>query len=81
MNHLKHLKNISLHGFLKQKPWSVETQLENILLDEDSPAKGAPTAFGTVARRWVPGYRVPSSVRVCYGSDFTTQGPLLWIDS
>ena len=79
---LKHLKNISLHGFLKQKPWSVETQLETILLDEDSPAKWAPTGCGTVARRWVLGYRVLSSVRVCHrGSDFTTQGPLPWIDS
>ena len=58
---MKHLKNISLTGFLKQKPWSVETQLETILLDEESPAKGAPTGYGTVARRWVPGlgFRVP----------------------
>ena len=39
LNRLKHLKNISLQGFLKQKPWAVNTQLENILLDEDSPAK------------------------------------------
>ena len=38
LNRLKLLKNISLHGFLKQKPWSVKTQLETILLDEDSPA-------------------------------------------
>ena len=38
LNSLKLLKNISLHGFLKQKPWSVKTQLETILLDEDSPA-------------------------------------------
>ena len=36
---MKHLKNLSLHGFLKQKLWPVDTQLENILLDEDSPAK------------------------------------------
>ena len=39
LNRLKHLKNLSLQGFLKQKPWPVETQLENMLLDEDSPAK------------------------------------------
>ena len=39
LNRLKHLKNLSLQGFLKQKPWPVETQLENILLDEDSTSK------------------------------------------
>ena len=38
LNHLKHLKILSLQGFLRQNPWSVETPLENILLDEDSPA-------------------------------------------
>ena len=61
LNCLKHLKNISLHGFLEQKPWSVETQLETIILDEDFPAKGALTGCGTVARKWVPGlgFRVP----------------------
>ena len=36
---LKLLNNLSLQGFMKQNPWLVETQLENILLDEDSPAK------------------------------------------
>ena len=36
---MKLLKNLSLQGFLKQNPWSVETQLETIFLDEDSPAK------------------------------------------
>ena len=35
--HLKHLKNLSLQGFLEQNIWSVKTQLENILLNEDSP--------------------------------------------
>ena len=39
LNHLKLLKNLSLQGFLQQNPWSVETQLENILLDEDSTSK------------------------------------------
>ena len=39
LNHLKLLKNLSLQGFLKVNPWSVETELENILLNEDSPAK------------------------------------------
>ena len=39
LNGLKLLNNLSLQGFLKQNPWSVETQLENILLDQDSPAK------------------------------------------
>ena len=39
LSHLKHLKNLSLKGFLKQNPWSVKTQLENILLNEDSPVK------------------------------------------
>ena len=39
LNCLKHLKNLSLQGFLKQNPWSVETQMETILLDEVSPAK------------------------------------------
>ena len=39
LNRLKHLKNIFLHDFLKQKPWSVKTQRETIILDEDSPAK------------------------------------------
>ena len=29
-------ENLSLQGFLKQNPWSVKTQLENILLNEDS---------------------------------------------
>ena len=80
LNSLKYLKNLSLQGFLKQKPWPVKTQLENILLDEDSPAKWAPTGCGTVARRWVPGYRVPSSFRVCHrGSDFTNRGPHPWL--
>ena len=37
--HLKHLKNLSLQCFLEQNPWSVKTQLENILLNEDSPVK------------------------------------------
>ena len=32
-------ENLSLHGFLKQNPWSVKTKLENILLNEDSPVK------------------------------------------
>ena len=36
---LKLLNNLSLQGFMKQNPWLVETQLENILLDEDSLAK------------------------------------------
>ena len=82
LNRLKLLKNHSLQGILKQNPWSVETQLETILLDEDSPAKWAPTGCGTVARRWVPGYRFPSFLMVCHrGSDFTTQGPLPGIDS
>ena len=39
LNVLKLLKNLFPQGFLKQNPWSVKTQLENILLDEDSPAK------------------------------------------
>ena len=39
LNGLKLLKNLFLQGFLKQNPWSVKTQLENILLDEDSPTK------------------------------------------
>ena len=39
LNHLKHLKNHSLQNFLNQKAWPIETQLENILLDKDSPAK------------------------------------------
>ena len=39
LNCLKHLKNFSLQGFLKQNPWPVETELENILLDEASPDK------------------------------------------
>ena len=70
---MKHLKNLSFQGFLKQKPWPVDTQLENILLDEDSPAKGAPTGCGTVARGWVPVYRIQISVSVCHReSDFTT---------
>ena len=82
LNHLKLLKNLSLQGFLKVNPWSVETELENILLNEDSPAKWALTGCGTVARRWVPGYRFPSFLRVCHrGSDFTTCGPLPGIDS
>ena len=37
--HLKHQKNLSLQGLLEQNPWSVKTQLENILLNEDSPVK------------------------------------------
>ena len=37
--HVKHLKNLSLQGFLEQNMWSVKTQLENILLNEDSPVK------------------------------------------
>ena len=37
--HLKYLKIFSLQGFLEQNPWSVKTQLENILLNEDSPVK------------------------------------------
>ena len=37
--HLKHQKNLSLQGFLEQNPRSVKTQLENILLNEDSPVK------------------------------------------
>ena len=36
---LKHLKKFSLQGFLEWNPWSVKTQLENILLNEDSPVK------------------------------------------
>ena len=36
---LKHLKNLSHQHFLEQNPWSVKTQLENILLNEDSPVK------------------------------------------
>ena len=39
LNRLNLLKNLSLQGFLKQNPWSVKTQLENILLNEDSPVK------------------------------------------
>ena len=39
LNRLKLLKNLSLQGFLKRNPWSVKTQLENILLNEDSPVK------------------------------------------
>ena len=82
LNRLKLLKNHSLQGILKQNPWSVETQLETILLDEDSPAKWAPTGCGVVARRWMPGYRFPSFLRACHrGSNFTTRGPLPWIDS
>ena len=82
LNRQKHLQNLSLQGFLKQNPWSIKTQLENILLNEDSPGKWAPTGCGTVARKWVRGYRVPSSIRVCHrGSDFTTRGPLPGIDS
>ena len=82
LNCLKHLQNLYLQGFLKQKSWPVEIHLENILLDEDSPAKWAPTGCGTVARRWVPHYRVLSFVRGCHGgSDLTTRGPLPLIDS
>ena len=33
---LKHLKNLSHQHFLEQNPWSVKTQLENILLNEDT---------------------------------------------
>ena len=75
---MKHLKNLSLQGFLKQKTWPVDTQLDNILLDEDSTAKLAPTGCGTVARGWVLGNKVQISVRVCHReSDFTTLGPFL----
>ena len=82
LNKLKHLKNLSLQGFLKQKPWPVDTQIQTILLDEDSPAKWAPIGCGTGARGWVPGYRVQISVRVCHReSDFTTLGTLHWIDT
>ena len=82
LNRMKHLKNLSLQGFLKQKPWPADTQLENILLDEDSPANCAPTGCGTVASGWMPVYRVQISVRVCHReSDFTTRGTLPWIDS
>ena len=37
--HLRHQKNLSLQCFLEQNPWSVKAQLENILLNEDSPVK------------------------------------------
>ncbi|CAM9173896.1 unnamed protein product, partial [Rangifer tarandus platyrhynchus] len=36
------------------KPWPVETQLENILLDEDSPAKRSPNGCGAGASRHTP---------------------------
>lgn len=76
----EYLKNLSLQSFLKQNPWGVRTQQENIFLYELSPAKWS--GYGAVTRMWVPGYR---GSEFCWnllsGSEFTSWGPLSGIPS